>query len=138
MSFTYDEALGDDISRVRALIGDTTDPGKVSDELIQLALDGEGNIYEAGAYVADTLSAKYAGQASSRTIGSTSLSGLGDLVERYSSLAMRLRGHRRRVGTPIGFGWRKSEKEATERNADREPIISKKGGMDHPGTTEGI
>lgn len=135
MSFTFHEELGDDISVVRMLIGDTVDSGhKVEDESIEWALGQEGNVYESAALVAETLSSKFAAEASSITLGETNVSQAG-LATTYSEMAARLRSSRRRGAVPLAFGYSHSDKELTESDTDREPIVSKKGGMDHPGTS---
>lgn len=137
MSFTFDPELGDNISKVRTLLGDTASPGKVSDEAIEWALESEGGVViEAAAFCAENLAAHYSAQAQTRTVGELSIS-MGDLSLKYATLAADLRARRSRNGVPIGFGWDRGDKEATASDSNREPIISKKGGMDHPGVSEG-
>lgn len=61
MTWTYTPETGDDISRVRLLIGDTNpDDEQMQDEEIQMLLDTEGGVQVAAQKAAFALAAKYA------------------------------------------------------------------------------
>jgi len=138
VSFTFNPELGDNLDKIRVLLGDTVETGhKAEDETILWAIEVEENVFEAAALVADILSAKYSSTAQSRTIGELSLQA-SNLARQFGELASSLRTQRSRRGVPIAFGWSKADKEVAQEDEDREPIISRKGGMDYPGTDEGI
>jgi hypothetical protein len=97
MAWTYSDPNADPKDAVRFLVGDTddTDP-LVSDEEIQYALAQWSNPYRAGAYVCESLAAKFAREVSHSGDG-LSFSG-SDLHKHYLALADRLLVMAKRAG----------------------------------------
>jgi len=136
MSFAFDPNLGDDISKIRQLIGDTTSPGIFSNEAIQAWFDLDGNIYEAAALLADNLAASYSNRQSLKIDGFSI--DYGARAEQYRKLAVSLRDTARNargaLGVPFVGGVSIAAMDAVDSDADRNPSRQKVGGDSYPGT----
>lgn len=137
MSFSYDPNLGDDVSKVRFLIGDTTEPAKFSDEAITtwLALNG-GNVYLTAALLADSLAATYASRQNLKIDGFSV--DYGARADQYRRLAITLRntaaGGAGALGAPFVGGVSIAAMDAVESDTDRNPSRQTIGGDSFPGT----
>lgn len=124
MAFTYDEALGNALSQVRFLIGDTIETGAMfTDAAINGAIAFmDDDVYEAAASLADQLAARYSSSSS------ISIDGLnvnfGEKAKAYNDLAVRLRSQNtdeNNIGDPFVGGVSVSDMRAVNSDTDRPP-----------------
>jgi hypothetical protein len=129
MSYSYDPTdlntttASGRLNSVRLLVGDTdTNDQQVQDEEIEFGLSQNGNnIYYAAAWIARTISSKFARQVNIDVDGQISAD-YSDLSEQYASLADRLEYQGKKTSGAMGMvagGLSRTEVDAVRSNTDR-------------------
>jgi len=135
VTWTYTEAPAtSDRDWVRIRIGDTdTDDQLLSDEEIASLLTDEGSKELAAAVAAESLAAKFARKAASKSVGDLRLT-YGEMSARYERLAGRLRSsYAVRRASPIAGGISRQRKRTVKEDTDRVPPRFARGQFRHPG-----
>jgi len=141
MDWTYDsgtlgvETAEERRNSVRFLVGDTddTDP-QVQDEAIIFALGQCGqNVYHSGAFIAETIAAKYARLVTSE-VDRTLRVRYSDLQEQYRNLARDLRDKAMAFGSGLGVsaGGINTLTMETARSNPLRPLSTYRGEFDYP------
>lgn len=119
MTFSYDENIGDDVSEVRLILGDTDSTDVLlQDEEIDFFLTDEGSVEGAAARGAEAIAAKFSRRADV-SIGDYSEK-LNQVADHYFKLAEKIRKQESRMfAIPYAGGISKDDKETVRDNTDR-------------------
>lgn len=142
MAWSYDETYlstatpSGRLNVVRLLVGDTdTSDQQVQNEEITFALSENGNnVYFSAAWVARTISNKYARQVNIDLDGQLSAD-YSDLSSQYSKLADQLEYQGKKSGAVLGMvagGLSKAQMEAVRSNTDRFDPSFRRDQFDNP------
>lgn len=139
MTFTYSSTdLSTTLARVRLLIGDTDSADQqLTDEEIDYFTDTHSSPFFAAAAACDALAASYS-RRPTKSVGPLSIS-YGELTEKYTNLAARLRyqGTASGASLPYTGGISDSDKTTREADTDRTKPQFLLGMDDYPGTGPG-
>ncbi len=133
MTATYTNQPGvRDVDTVRLKVYDrdttTASSAKLTDEEIQYFIDSNSHIDLAASEAALAISAKHAGEGTSKKVGDLMIEGIG---MSYRDLAKSLRLKAPRTVTPFAGGLSEAEKDAVDKDTDRPPADFERGMHDH-------
>lgn len=139
MTWSFDDTLPSVKDQIRVLIGDVdVDDPQLSDESLLFFANGSTDAYSAASNAARALSAKYAREANSKSVGSMSVS--YQRSQNYAALADSLQLQAFMPGAvlapPQVGGISKADKNNQEQTADRVPPTFTRTGLDDPGSSE--
>lgn len=124
MPYTGYDPENEPVDAVRFLVGDMTEPFRLSDTEILFALNLNANTYAAAAICARALAAQYARRVDSRfeTIDNK----YSQLHANYEKLARRLDAQAKRaggLGLPLAGGITKTDVDAARADSERVPAF---------------